>query len=109
MLCEINIYDKDSANNYVLSKMYYISFFKKCIYCQSQRCNFISGKNYQKDNANDVKVYADVSNEKTKRGPPTKKYISVRNIKAQITNMSDNENSGFKTEYNVIFYVLNGI
>lgn len=28
MLCEINIYDKDGAHNYVLSKMYFISFFK---------------------------------------------------------------------------------
>lgn len=54
-------------------------------------------------------MHADVSHEKTKRGPPTKKNISVRNIKAQITNMSDNENSGFKTEYNVIIYVLDGI
>nr|XP_034321698.1 receptor-type tyrosine-protein phosphatase epsilon isoform X3 [Crassostrea gigas] len=56
----------------------------------------------QKGHANDVKIYADVSHEKTTRGPPSKKYISVRNIKAQITNMSANESSGFKTEYNDI-------
>lgn len=39
--------------------------------------------------------------EKTKRGPPTNKNISVRNMKAQIANMSLNENSGFKREYHV--------
>lgn len=39
--------------------------------------------------------------EKTKRGPPTNKYISVRNIKAHITNMTVNENAGFKCEYQV--------
>lgn len=39
--------------------------------------------------------------EKTKRGPPTNRNISVRNMKAQITNMSLNENAGFKSEYNV--------
>ncbi|XP_052694743.1 receptor-type tyrosine-protein phosphatase alpha-like [Crassostrea angulata] len=40
--------------------------------------------------------------EKTKRGPPTNKNISVRNMKAQITNMSLNENNGFKSEYHDI-------
>lgn len=39
--------------------------------------------------------------EKTKRGPPTNKNISVRNIMAQISNMSANENAGFKSEYHV--------
>lgn len=39
--------------------------------------------------------------EKTKRGPPTNKNISVRNMKAHITNMSLNENAGFKNEYHV--------
>lgn len=39
--------------------------------------------------------------EKTKRGPPTNRNISVRNMKAQITNMSLNENAGFKSEYHV--------
>lgn len=39
--------------------------------------------------------------EKTKRGRPTNKYISVRNMKAHITNMSLNENAGFKSEYHV--------
>lgn len=39
--------------------------------------------------------------EKTKRGPPTNKNISVRNINAQIGNMSANENTGFKSEYHV--------
>lgn len=39
--------------------------------------------------------------EKTKRGPPTNKNIPVRNMKAQIANMSLNENAGFKSEYHV--------
>lgn len=39
--------------------------------------------------------------EKAKRGPPTNKNIPVRNMKAQITNMSLNENAGFKSEYHV--------
>lgn len=41
--------------------------------------------------------------EKTKRGPPTNKNIPVRNMKAHITNMSLNENAGFKGEYHVRF------
>lgn len=44
--------------------------------------------------------------EKTKRGPPTNKNIPVRNMKAQITNMSLNENAGFKSEYHVRFSLL---
>lgn len=42
--------------------------------------------------------------EKTKRGPPTNKNIPVRNMKAQIANMSLNENAGFKSEYHVRFF-----
>lgn len=42
--------------------------------------------------------------EKTKRGPPTNKNIPVKNMKAQITNMSVNENSGFKREYHVRYF-----
>lgn len=45
--------------------------------------------------------YALISREKTKKGPPINKHISVRNIKAQITNMSSNECTGFKSEYHV--------
>lgn len=41
--------------------------------------------------------------EKTKRGPPTNKNIPVRNMKAQLANMSLNENAGFKSEYHVRF------
>lgn len=44
--------------------------------------------------------------EKTKKGPPTNKNISVRNMTAQITNMSVNENMGFKSEYHVSFDFL---
>lgn len=44
--------------------------------------------------------------EKTKRGPPTNKNIFVRNMKAQISNMSLNENAGFKSEYHVRYILL---
>lgn len=50
--------------------------------------------------------------ERTKRGPPTNKHIPVRNMTAQITNMSLNENSGFKSEYHVrllFFHLFNFI
>nr|XP_022305539.1 receptor-type tyrosine-protein phosphatase alpha-like [Crassostrea virginica] len=41
-------------------------------------------------------------NEPTKRGAPTNKTISVKNMKAQIANMSVNDNAGFTNEYNDI-------
>lgn len=44
--------------------------------------------------------------EKTNRGPSTNKNISVRNMKAQISNMSLNENAGFKSEYHVSYILL---
>lgn len=57
--------------------------------------------------------YALMSREKTKKGPPINKHISVRNIKAQIANMSSNECAGFKSEYQVrpnirIYFVKEG-
>lgn len=58
-----------------------------------------------KANDNDDSTYA--LPEKTKRGPPTNKNISVRNIMAQISNMSKNENAGFKSEYHVRFTFFN--
>ena len=39
--------------------------------------------------------------ERINRGPSTNKNIAIRNIAAQIANMSDKENAGFKNEYNV--------
>nr|XP_022311761.1 receptor-type tyrosine-protein phosphatase epsilon-like [Crassostrea virginica] len=45
---------------------------------------------------------APVLPERNMRGPPTNKNIPVRNIKAQIANMSAKENAGFKYEYNDI-------
>lgn len=45
--------------------------------------------------------YALIYREKTKKGPPVNKHISVWNIKAQIANMSFNECAGFKSEYHV--------
>lgn len=46
--------------------------------------------------------------EKTKRGPPTNKNIPVRNMDAQIANMSLNENNGFKNEYHVRYTLSSG-
>lgn len=43
--------------------------------------------------------------EKTKKGPPTNKNIPVRNMKAQIKNMSLNDNTGFKSEYHVRLFL----
>lgn len=55
-----------------------------------------------------------MSREKTKKGPPINKHISVRNIKAQIANMSSNEFAGFKREYHVrpnirIYFLMKGV
>lgn len=56
--------------------------------------------------ANDVAESTYALPEKTKRGPPTNKNIPVRNMKAQIANMSLNENTGFKSEYHVRLFIL---
>lgn len=58
----------------------------------------------EKANDNGSSIYA--LPEKTKRGPPTNKNIPIRNIMAQISNMSTNENAGFKSEYHVRFIFL---
>lgn len=60
-------------------------------------------------NTNDIEETTYALPEKTKRGPPTNKNIPVRNIKAQITNMSLNENAGFRSEYNVRFVAFNDL
>lgn len=46
-------------------------------------------------------MYAEVSQEKTERRHPSNKNISVRNIKDQIANLSSNNCSGFKSEFEV--------
>lgn len=38
-----------------------------------------------------------------RKNPTLNENISVKNIRAQIENMSFNENAGFKSEYNVRF------
>lgn len=57
-----------------------------------------------RSNTNGIEETTYALPEKTKRGPPTNKNISVRNMKAQITNMSLNENAGFKNEYHVRYF-----
>lgn len=61
---------------------------------------YFSDDKSQKDPSN-VALASYVSHEITKKGPPSNKNISVKNIKAQIANMSCNENTGFKSEYHV--------
>lgn len=72
-------------------------------YCKNikTRDYFNSDDARQHDHTNDTMEYALISREKTKKGPPVNKHISVRNIKAQIANMSSNECAGFKSEYHV--------
>lgn len=67
-----------------------LSYILYILDCRSQRLP-----------GSDVTVSTYALPEKTKRGPPTNKNISVKNMKAQITNMSLNENAGFKSEYHV--------
>ena len=56
--------------------------------------------------APNIQITCNHINEPTKRGAPTNKNISVRNMKAQIANMSVNDNDGFKNEYNVRKFFL---
>ena len=64
--------------------------------------NFITtDDNSQNDETDEPDDSTPTLPEKTTRGPPTNKSIPVRNIKAQIANMSEKENAGFKCEYNV--------
>lgn len=60
-----------------------------------------SDEKSQKDPTNIAMASPHAPHENTKRGPPTNKHISVRNMKAQIANLSCNENTGFKSEYHV--------
>lgn len=79
----------------------------KCLYeCLSLFIFFFLDNIFQNERADVSIVYAQVSQEKKKRGPPTNINISVRNIKAQIVNMSSNECAGFKSEYQVRFSIL---
>lgn len=62
---------------------------------------FFLDKIFQHDHAIEANESSRISQEQTKRGPPTHRNISVRNIKAQIANMFANESAGFKSEYQV--------
>lgn len=87
--------------NYGFWQMRY--FRRLCFYCYN-RYHTIDDKvheNNENDNCNSTYALP----EKTKRGPPTNKNISVRNISAQISNMSINENAGLKREYQVRFII----
>lgn len=68
--------------------------------------HFVIGCTTQISHTNAVRESTYALPEKTKRGPPTNKNIPVRNMKAQITNMSINEKAGFKSEYHVRCFIL---
>ena len=61
----------------------------------------LSDDSTQSDNADEPDDSTPTLPERTTRGLPTNKNIPVRNIKAQIANMSAKENAGFKIDYNV--------
>nr|XP_022305063.1 receptor-type tyrosine-protein phosphatase epsilon-like [Crassostrea virginica] len=67
-----------------------------------QRKSYLNHDNSQNDDTDEPDDSTPTLPERSKRGPPTNKNIPVRNIKAQISNMSDKENAGFKCEYNDI-------
>lgn len=67
---------------------------------------FMTDSRSQTMRANDVAESTYALPERTKRGPPTNKNIPVRNMRAQIANMSLNENGGFKSEYHVRLFFL---
>nr|XP_022311639.1 receptor-type tyrosine-protein phosphatase alpha-like [Crassostrea virginica] len=67
-----------------------------------QRKSYLNYDSTQSDDADEGDDSTPTLPERTTRGPPTNKNIPVRNIKAQIANMSAKENAGFKIEYNEI-------
>ncbi|XP_078329582.1 receptor-type tyrosine-protein phosphatase epsilon-like [Crassostrea virginica] len=67
-----------------------------------QRKSYLNHDNPQNDDTDEPDDSTPTLPDRSKRGPPTKKNIPVRNIEAQIANMSDKENAGFKSEYNDI-------
>lgn len=79
----------------------YVSQSKIRWFNDSTSAFFTLDDRLQNEHADVSIVYAQVSHENTKRGPNTNKNISVRNINAQIANMSSNESAGFKIEYQV--------
>nr|XP_022306098.1 receptor-type tyrosine-protein phosphatase alpha-like isoform X1 [Crassostrea virginica] len=67
-----------------------------------QRKSYLNYDSTQSDDADEADDSTPTLPERTTRGLPTNKNIPVRNIKAQIANMSAKENAGFKIEYNEI-------
>nr|XP_022311632.1 receptor-type tyrosine-protein phosphatase epsilon-like [Crassostrea virginica] len=67
-----------------------------------QRKSYLNHNNPQNEDADEPDDLTPTLPQRSKRGPPTNKNIPVRNIKAQIANMSAKENTGFKSEYNEI-------
>lgn len=82
--------------------MYWLYHGKHCNLFDRKFAKFVADNRFQKSEVDTMELTYALP-EKTKRGPPTNKNMSVRNIQAQITNMSSNENAGFKNEYHVIF------
>lgn len=61
---------------------------------------FVMYQVFVAERRNKIRNDQQISNRKN---PTLNKNISVKNIRAQIENMSSDENAGFKSEYNVRF------
>lgn len=73
----------------------------RCTSLRSLILTFTTDNRLHENYANNVVESTYTLSERSKRGPPTNKNIPIRNIRAQIANMSSNENTGFKSEYHV--------
>ncbi|XP_078329579.1 receptor-type tyrosine-protein phosphatase epsilon-like [Crassostrea virginica] len=67
-----------------------------------QRKSYLNNDSPQSDDADEPDDSTPTLPDRCKIGPQTDKNIPVKNIKAQIANMSAKENAGFKIEYNEI-------
>lgn len=85
-----------------------MQYYYKCRVKLHLLAFIILGYRPQASNVNTIRQSAYTLPEK-KRGPPSNKNISVRNMKAHIANMSLNENAGFKSEYHVRYFAVNDL
>nr|XP_022311625.1 receptor-type tyrosine-protein phosphatase epsilon-like isoform X1 [Crassostrea virginica] len=67
-----------------------------------KRKSYLESDSPQIVNADEADDSTPTLPERPQKGPSTNQNIPIRNIKAQIANMSAKENSGFKSEYNEI-------
>lgn len=77
-----------------------LKFLNTIIFCRSV---FLMYRYIVAERSDKIRNDQQISNRKK---PTLNKNISVKNIRAQIENMSYDENAGFKSEYNVRFKIL---